>query len=62
MNSSARRIGPTFIFLIWNAFSKIADWVNHVEAHNGTNPLPALLHALSLTLDPAPPAARRAGP
>jgi hypothetical protein len=34
-----------------DALSKVADWVNHVEANNGTNPLPALLHALSMRPD-----------
>jgi hypothetical protein len=34
-----------------DAFSKVADWVNHVRADNGTNPLPALLHALSMRPD-----------
>jgi hypothetical protein len=32
-------------------FAKTADWVNNVQAGNGTNPLPALLHALSLRPD-----------
>jgi hypothetical protein len=34
-----------------DAFSNVADWVNHVEADNGTNPLPALLLALSMRPD-----------
>lgn len=33
------------------AFSKVADWVNRAEADNGTNPLPALLLALSMRPD-----------
>jgi hypothetical protein len=32
-------------------FSKTADWVNQARASNGTNPLPALLHALSMRPD-----------
>jgi hypothetical protein len=34
-----------------DAFSNVADWVNHFQANNGTNPLPALLHALSMRPD-----------
>jgi hypothetical protein len=34
-----------------DAFAKTAEWVNQVEANNGTNPLPALLYALSLRPD-----------
>jgi hypothetical protein len=34
-----------------DAFANVADWVNHAVADNGTNPLPALLHALSLKPD-----------
>lgn len=34
-----------------DAFAKVADWVNRAEARNGTNPLPALLHALSMRPD-----------
>jgi hypothetical protein len=32
-------------------FAETADWVNHARADRGTNPLPALLHALSLRPD-----------
>ena len=32
-------------------FAETADWVNHARADRGTNPLPALLHALSMRPD-----------
>jgi hypothetical protein len=32
-------------------FAETADWVKHARADRGTNPLPALLHALSLRPD-----------
>jgi hypothetical protein len=32
-------------------FAATTDWVNHARANGGTNPLPALVHALSLRPD-----------
>jgi hypothetical protein len=34
-----------------DAFSRTAEWVNQIDATSGTNPLPALLYALSLRPD-----------